>query len=129
MELKEPFRFDVRPIRNHEDHRAALKTIEALWDAKPGSQEFDHLDVLTTLVEAYEAKRWPVDDLDPVEAIEAVMEAEGHSRAELAALIGQSRATEILSRKRPLTLAMIRSISEAWRVPAATLVKAYRLER
>jgi HTH-type transcriptional regulator / antitoxin HigA len=127
MELKEPFRFDIRPIRDDRDHADALRTIEALWDAQPGSPEYDHMDVLVTLVEAYEARRWPIADLDPIAAIEAAMAADGHSRAELAALIGQNRATEILARKRPLTLNMIRAISAAWHVPAEVLVKEYAL--
>ena len=127
MRLKEPFKFDIKPIRDDADHEAALRTIEALWGAEEGTQEYDHLDVLATLVEAFEAKRWPIADLDPVEAIEAAMEADGHTRAELASLIGQSRATEILARKRALTLPMIRAISQAWHVPTEVLVKEYRL--
>jgi len=84
--------------------------------------------VLATLVEAYEDKRWPVDELDPVEAIEAAMAYEGHDRGALAALIGQSRATEILQRKRALTLPMIRKIAAAWHVPERVLVKEYALD-
>jgi len=85
---------DIRPIRTDDEHRAAVREIEALWGAKEGTPEGDRLDVLATLVDAYEDKRWPVDELDPVEAIEAAMAHDGHDRAELAALIGQSRATE-----------------------------------
>src|SRR3546814_7418187 len=77
----------------------------------------------------YERKRWPVDKLDPVEAIEAAMEAEGRTRADLASLIGQSRATEVLARKRGLTLHMIRKIERAWHVPASILVREYQLSR
>ncbi len=120
---------DLKPIRTDADHAAALRTIGALWGAGKGTAEYDHLDMLATLVEAYEAKRWPVTSLDPVEAIEAVMQAQGHSRAELAKLIGQNRATEILARKRPLTLPMIRAISAAWKVPEAVLVREYPLDR
>src|SRR3546814_3576016 len=87
------------------------------------------LDVLATLVDEYERKRWPVDKLDPVEAIEAAMEAEGRTRADLAPLIGQSRATEVLARKRGLTLHMIRKIERAWHVPASILVREYQLSR
>src|SRR3546814_7370895 len=84
---------DIRPIRNDDDHRAAVDEIRALWSAEAGSADEDRLDVLATLVDEYERKRWPVDKLDPVEAIEAAMEAEGRTRADLASLIGQSRAT------------------------------------
>src|SRR3546814_13443281 len=101
---------DIRPIRNDDDHRAAVDEIRALWSAEAGSADEDRLDVLATLVDEYERKRWPVDKLDPVEAIEAAMEAEVRTRADLASLNGQSRATEVLARKRGLTLPMIRKI-------------------
>jgi len=120
---------DIRPIRNDEDHRAAVEEIRALWNAEEGSPEEDRLDVLATLVDDYERKRWPVTKLDPVEAIEAAMEAEGRTRADLARLIGQSRATEILSRKRALSLPMIRKIEQEWHVPASVLVREYELVR
>jgi len=120
---------DIRPIRNDDEHRAALEEIEALWGAAEGTPEGDRLDVLATLVDAWEDKRWPVYELDPVEAIEAAMAHEGHDRAELAALIGQSRATEVLQRKRALTLPMIRKIAAAWHVPERVLVKDYKLRR
>lgn len=120
---------DIRPIRTDQEHRAALAEIEKLWGAAEGTPEGDRLDVLATLVDAYEDKRWPADELDPVEAIEAAMAHEGHDRAELAALIGQSRATEVLQRKRALTLPMIRKIAAAWHVPERVLVKDYKLRR
>ena len=103
----------IKPIKTDADHDAALREIEALWGAAEGSTAGDRLDVLATLVEAYEEKRWPLDELDPVEAIEAAMAHDGHSRADLAALIGNSRATEILKRQRALTLPMIRQIGRA----------------
>jgi HTH-type transcriptional regulator / antitoxin HigA len=118
---------DIRPIKTDADHRAALTEIEELWGAEEGTSEGDRLDVLATLVEAYEARRWPVEELDPIEAIEAAMAHEGHSRGDLAKVIGQSRATEILQRKRPLTLPMIRKIAAAWHVPERVLVKDYPL--
>lgn len=120
---------DIRPIRTDEEHRAALEEIEALWGAAEGTPEGDRLDVLATLVEAYEDKRWPADELDPVEAIEAAMAHEGYDRSALAALIGQSRATEVLQRRRALTLPMIRKIAAAWHVPERVLVKDYKLRR
>ena len=118
---------DIHPIRNEADHRAALEEIETLWGAAQGTPEGDRLDVLATLVDAYEDRRWPADALDPVEAIEAAMQHDGHDRADLAALIGQSRATEVLQRKRALTLPMIRKIAAAWHVPEHVLVKDYPL--
>lgn len=118
---------EIRPIRTDEDHRAALREIEALWGAAEGTAEGDRLDVLATLADAYEDRRWPTDALDPVEAIEAAMAHEGRTRADLAAVIGQSRATEILQRRRPLTLPMIRKIAAAWKVPERVLVREYKL--
>lgn len=117
----------IRPIRNDADHEDALREIEALWGAEEGTKAGDRLDVLVTLVETYERRRWPIERLDPVRAIEAAMEMNGYTRAQLAALIGQSRASEILNRRRPLTLPMIRAISEAWHVPAGVLVQEYAL--
>lgn len=120
----------ITPIRTDADHAAALREIEALWGAAEGSPEGDRLDVLATLVEAYEDKHWPVADLDPVEAIEAAMAHEGRTRADLAALIGgKSRASEILRRKRALTLPMIRTIAREWHVPERLLVREYALQR
>src|SRR3546814_15734246 len=82
---------DIRPIRNDDDHRAAVDEIRALWSAEAGSADEDRLDVLATLVDEYERKRWPVDKLDPVEAIEAAMEAEGQiGRASCGARVWQS---------------------------------------
>jgi len=119
----------IRPIRTDEDHETALREIKALWGAEEGTDAGDRHDVLATLVETYESCRWPIEPLDPVRAIEAAMEMNGYTRAELAALIGQSRATEILARHRVLTLPMIRKIAGAWRVPEKVLVQEYALAK
>ena len=119
---------EITPIRTDADHEAALRDIETLWGAADGTPDGDRLDVLATLVEAYEDRRWPLEELDPVEAIEAAMAHDGHTRADLAALIGKSRASEILKRRRALTLPMIRRIASAWHVPERLLVKEYRVE-
>jgi HTH-type transcriptional regulator / antitoxin HigA len=120
---------DIKPIRTDADHDAALREIETLWGAKDGTADGDRLDVLVTLTEAFEERRWPLPELDPVEAIEAAMAHEGHTRADLAALIGKNRATEILKRQRALTLPMIRRIAEAWHVPERVLVREYEVKR
>lgn len=118
---------DIRPIRTDEDHRAAVEEIEALWGAKAGTPEGDRLDILVTLTDAYEDRRWPIPDADPVEAIQNSMAMEGRTQSDLAALLGSpSRASEVLRRKRSLTLPMIRLLSEQWRIPAETLVRPYR---
>ena len=124
---------DIRPIRTDEDHRAALAAIEACWDAPEGTEEGDKLDVLTALVEIYEAKRWPIEvsvGFDPIDVLHHALAELGHTQAELAELLGsRSRASEILARRRPLTVEMIHKISEAWKIPADLLVRPYRIER
>ena len=119
---------DIRPIRSDEDHAEALAEIERLWGAEPGTPEGDRLDVLATLVEAYEERRWPIDTPDPIQLIQFAITDMGRSQAELAQLLGsRSRASEVLSRKRPLTVEMIHKITQAWGLPADVLVRPYRL--
>lgn len=121
--------FEIRPIRSDEDHRAALAAIETLWNAAPGTEAYDRLDLLATLVEAYEDKRWPVADLDPIQAIETALESGEHDRRELADLIGDNRVSEVLGRHRALSLAMIRKLEAAWHLPASVLIREYQLSR
>ena len=118
---------DIRPIRTDADHLAAVREIERLWDAREGTEEFNRLDILATLVDAYEAKRWPADHLDPVDTIKAHMELNGRTLTDLTRVIGKSRATEILKRQRPLTLGMIRKLNQSWHIPADRLVGEYDL--
>ena len=124
---------DIRPIQTDEDHRAALAEIDASWGAPEGSEEGDKLDVLVALVELYEARRWPIEadrSFDPIEVLRYAIEELGHSQGELAKLLGsRSRASEILFRRRPLTVEMIHKISEAWKIPADLLVRPYKIER
>lgn len=116
----------LRPIHTDADHAAAVAEIERLWDAAPGTPEHDRLEVLGILVAAYEDARWPIDPPDPVEAIKARMEQAGYTRGQLATLLGsQSRATEILSRRRRLTMDMAWKLSQAWKIPADTLIRPY----
>jgi HTH-type transcriptional regulator/antitoxin HigA len=129
MRLREPFKMDIKPIRDDADHEAALRAIEALWGAEPGTAEYDHIDVLSTLVEAYETKRWPTTELDPIAMIKAAMEQDGHTRKELADLIGDNRASEVLARKRALNLPMIRKIAAAWKLPVSSLTGEYHLAK
>ena len=119
---------EIRPIRTVMDYQVALKRIEDILDAPPDSDEGLELDVLTTLVESYERRLYPIDPLDPVEFLEATLEARGVGQAELALVLGsRSRASEVLARKRPLTLTQIRKISKAWNVPAQPLIAEYEL--
>ncbi|MBI5132024.1 MAG: helix-turn-helix domain-containing protein [Rhodopseudomonas palustris] len=124
---------DIRPIRTDEDHRAALGAIEACWGAPEGSEQGDKLDVLLALVDLYEAKRWPIAidrTFDPVDVLRYAIDELGHTQTELAELLGsRSRASEVLSRRRALTVEMIHKIAEAWKIPAELLVRPYRSER
>jgi HTH-type transcriptional regulator / antitoxin HigA len=120
---------EIFPIRNDEDHAAALREIEKLWGASAGTEDGDKLDILATLVERYEEGRWPnVDVSDPIDLLNYAIEELGHSQAELAELLGsRSRASELLNRRRPLTVEMIHKISEAWKIPADLLVRPSRV--
>lgn len=124
---------DIRPIRTDEDHRMALAAIEACWGAPEGTDESDKLDVLLALVELYEAKRWPIEideRFDPIDVLQYAIDELGHSQAELAELLGsRSRASEVLSRRRALTVEMIHKIGEGWKIPADLLVRPYKIER
>src|SRR5258708_803458 len=124
---------DIRPIRTDEDHRAALVAIEACWGAPEGTEEGDKLDVLSALVEIYEAKRWPIEasaSFDPIDVLHYAVTELGHTQTELAELLGsRSRASEILARRRALTVEMIHKISETWKIPAELLVRPYRIEQ
>ncbi|MFT3734092.1 MAG: transcriptional regulator [Rhodocyclaceae bacterium] len=116
---------DIQPIHTAADYKATLKLISALMegDPDPGTPEGDRLDILTTLVQAYEAKHVPMGSPDPVEAIKFRMEQSGLSVKDLEPLIGKSnRVYEILNRKRPLTLAMIRKLHRSLGIPADVLI-------
>jgi HTH-type transcriptional regulator/antitoxin HigA len=124
---------EIRPIGADEDHRAALAEIDACWGAPEGTEEGDWLDVLLTLVDAYEDKRWPIDldeNFDPIDVLNHAIDEFGHTQAELAEMLGsRSRASEILSRRRALTVDMIHNVSKAWEIPADLLVRPYKIER
>jgi len=119
---------NIKPIKSEADYEKVLAEIDGLMGAAPGTSESDQLEVLVTLVEAYETGRWKIDAPDPISVIEHVMEAQGLRQKDLAALIGsQPRASEVLNRQRPLTLAMIRALSIEWKLPADVLVREYDL--
>ena len=119
---------DIKPIKNDEDLREALREIDRLWKSPENTPEGDRLDILVTLVEAYEHKHWPVTKLDPVETIVGHMALTGRTQADLATLLGsRSRASEILNRKRALTLEMIHKLNAEWGIPAELLVQPYAL--
>jgi HTH-type transcriptional regulator/antitoxin HigA len=118
---------EVRPIRTKRDYEAALKEIERLWGAKAGTSDGDRLDVLATLVDAYEAEHYPMDPPDPVEAIKFRMEQQGLTRRDLEQIIGtRTRIAEVLNRKRGLSIAMIRRLHERLGISADVLIRASR---
>ena len=120
---------DIKPIKTELDYQAALKEIELLMDAYPETPEGDRLDVMTTLVEAFEAKHYPIEAPDPIEAILHRMEALGIDRRDLEKMIGtRARVSEVLNRKRPLTISMIRRISDKMHISANVLIRPYRLQ-
>ncbi len=120
---------DIHAIRNDTDHTAALEMIERFWDAPEGSKEAEALEVLAVLVDDYENTRWPIEALDPIETIKAHMIATGRSQADLAQLVGsRSRASEVIARKRALTLGMIRNLESEWSLPATLLIAPYDLK-
>ena len=119
----------IRPIKTKPDYRAALKEAERLWDAEPGTPEGDKIEVLVTLIEAYEAAHFPISAPDPIAAIEFMMTQKGLTRRDLEPVIGgRGRVSEILTRKRPLTLPMVRALSALLHIPADILIQAYTVK-
>jgi len=114
----------IKPVRTESDHERALKEIEELWSAEPGTDDADRLDVLATLVDAYEAKHHPIPPPDPVDAIVFRMDQLGLSRTDLEPYIGtRARVSEILNRTRTLSLAMIRRLHAGLGIPADVLIQ------
>ncbi len=119
---------EIKPIRTEADYEAALAEVERLWGAEPDTPEGDRFEVLFTLVEAYEEKQYPILPPDPVEAIKYYMDSRGLDRRDLEQYIGPSgRVSEVLSRKRPLTLAMIRKLNAGLGIPAEVLIQSSTL--
>src|SRR5256886_10498817 len=115
---------EVRPIRTKRDYEVALKKVERLWGAKDGTREGDRLDVLATLIDAYEAQHYPMDPPDPIEAIKFRMEQQGLTRKDLEPMIGtRTRVAEVLNRKRSLSISMIRRLHEKLGISAEVLIR------
>ena len=120
---------NVKPIRNEEDYELALKRVESLMDAEFGTEAFDELEVLTTLIENYEVKHYAIDVPDPIEAIKFRMEQEGLKQKDLVKIFGNKvRVSEVLNKKRRLTLDMIRNINLNLHIPFESLLNKYELE-
>jgi HTH-type transcriptional regulator/antitoxin HigA len=119
---------NIKPIKNQQDYELAMVTIEKLWDAKSGSTEADKLDILATLVESYEKQQFKIEAPDPVAAIKFRMEQQGLSDADLVPLLGQrSRVSEVLNKKRKLSISMIRNLHHQLKIPLESLISDYHL--
>jgi HTH-type transcriptional regulator / antitoxin HigA len=118
---------ELKPIRTEDDYQSALAELERLWGAKSGTSKGDRLDVLATLLDAYEAEHHPIDPPDPIEAIKFRMEQQGLTRKDLEPLIGtRTRVAEVLNRRRPLSIWMIRRLHEGLGISAEVLIRPSR---
>lgn len=114
---------DIRPIKTEQDYDDSIKRIEELWGVKKDTPEGDELDLLVTLVESYEMKHYPISPPDPIDAIKFRMEQMGMTKADMVKYLGsQSRVSEILNRKRNLTLKMVKSLYKGLKIPAEILL-------
>src|ERR1700716_3152659 len=121
---------EIKPIRTKRDYDGALKEVERLWGAKSGTPEGDRLDVLATLIDAYETEHYPMDPPDPIEAIKFRMEQQGLTRKDLEPLIGTpTRIAEVLNRKRSLSIGMIPRLHQALGISAEVLIRPSRKDR
>jgi HTH-type transcriptional regulator / antitoxin HigA len=117
---------EIRPIRTQTDYQEALREIELMFDVAPNTPEYDRLDILSTLVEVYEEKHFPIELPDPIEAIQYYIDTRGWSRRDLEPCLGsRARVSEVLSRKRSLTLEMIRKLNQELGIPAEILIQPY----
>ncbi|CAM5760995.1 MULTISPECIES: helix-turn-helix domain-containing protein [Hyphomicrobiales] len=121
---------ELKPIRTEADYDAALAEVERLWGAKSGTPDGDRLDVLATLIEAYEAKNYPMDPPDPIEAIRFRMEQQGLTRRDLEPMIGpRNRVADVLNRKRGLSIEMIRQLHNHLGISAEVLIRPSRFDK
>jgi len=116
----------MKVIKTISEYKKALNRLEKIFDAKPNTNKGDELEILSLLIDKYEKERYPISLPDPIEAIKFRMEQLGYTQKELAEIIGlKSRASEILNKKRPLTLEMIRNIHNKLHIPTQVLIQAY----
>jgi HTH-type transcriptional regulator/antitoxin HigA len=124
--MQKQFKMNIKPIKTEKDYKLAITRLETLFDAKKDTPKGDELEVLSLLIEKYEEDNFPIDLPDPIEAIKFRMEQLGLTQTDLAEVVGQkSRASEILNRKRKLSLEMIRQLHSCWHIPTEVLVQAY----
>jgi HTH-type transcriptional regulator/antitoxin HigA len=121
---------NLKPVKNDAGHEVALKEIERLWGAREGTPEGDRLEILTTLVEAYEETRFPMDLPDPIEAVKFRLEQQGKDLKSLVGVLGsRTRVYEVMRRDRPLSLTMIRQLNKHLNIPAEVLIRPVRTKR
>jgi HTH-type transcriptional regulator/antitoxin HigA len=121
---------DIKPIRGEADYEWTLRRVEELWNSPEGSAESDELDILATLIEAYEQEHYPIELPDPIEAIKFRLEQKGKDSSALIGVIGQrTRVYEVMQGKRPLSLNMIRNLHEKFDIPAEVLIQPARRKR
>jgi len=117
---------NIRPIKTELDYDKALERLEIIFDAKKGTKEGDELEILSILIEKYEKENYPIEMPDPIEAIKFRMEQLGMKQKDLAEVVGfKSRVSEILNRKRKLTIEMIRNLSQKLNIPSEVLIQNY----
>ena len=120
------FKMNIKPIKTKKDYEQALERLELIFDAKKGTEKGDELEILGMLIDNYENEKFPIGFPDPVEAIKFRMEQLGYNQTDLANIVGlKSRASEILNRKRKLSLEMIRQIHDSLNIPTEVLIQAY----
>jgi HTH-type transcriptional regulator/antitoxin HigA len=119
---------EIKPIRTEDDYNEAMKTLAALWDATEGSPESDQLDILATLIEKYEEAHFPMDLPDPVDAILFRMEQQGLSRKDLEPMLAtRNRVSEVLNRRRGMSIEMIRALHDRLQIPAEVLIRPSKI--
>ena len=124
--MPKQFNMKIKPIKTKKDYEQALERLELIFDAKKGTEKGDELEILGMLIDMYEKEEFPIGFPDPVEAIKFRMEQLGYNQTDLANVVGlKSRASEILNRKRKLSLEMIRQIHDRLNIPTEVLIQAY----
>jgi HTH-type transcriptional regulator/antitoxin HigA len=116
---------NIRPIKTEKDYEEALERLEVIFDSKSGSIQGDELEILGILIDQYEKEHFPIEMPDPIEAIKFRMEQLEYSQTDLANLVGKSHASEVLNKKRKLSLGMIRQLHERLNIPTNVLIQAY----
>ena len=121
---------EIKPIRTEADYEAAIAEVERLWGARSGTPEGDRLDVLATLIDAYEGEHHPIDPPDPIEAIKFRMEQQGLTRKDLEGILGtRTRVAEVLNRRRGLSITMIRRLHDKLGISVEVLIRPSRCDK